>query len=52
MGRVIVSAKMENIADCVEVMQGKRKPEDIRTLVIDDALVDTGGLPARPRDQE
>jgi len=42
MGRVIVSAKMENIADCVEVMQGKRKPEDIRTLVIDDALVDTG----------
>ena len=42
MGRVVVSAKMENIADCVEVMQGKRKPEDVRTLVIDDALVDTG----------
>jgi predicted aspartyl protease len=42
MGRVVVSAKMENIADCVEVMRGTKKPEEIRTLVVDDALVDTG----------
>ena len=55
MGRVLVSAQIENIADCVEVMRGKRKPEEIRTLVIDDAHVDTGAttlsMPKRFIDQ-
>src|SRR5712692_4285567 len=42
MGRVVVSARIENVADYVEMIQGKKKPEEIRTLVIDEALVDTG----------
>jgi len=42
MGRVVVSAKIENLVDYLEVMQGKKKPEEIRTLAMDDALVDTG----------
>ncbi len=54
-GRVIVSAKMENLAEYVEMRQGKMKPEDVRTLEIDEALVDTGAttlsLPKRFIDQ-
>ncbi len=42
MGRVVVSAKIENLVDYLEGMQGKKKPEEIRTLVLHDALVDTG----------
>ena len=55
MGRVIVSAKMENLTEYVEMMQGKKKPEEVRTLVINEALVDTGAttlsLPKRLIDQ-
>ena len=42
MGRVIVSAKMENLLDLYEVTQGRLKAEEVRAVVISDALVDTG----------
>lgn len=42
MGKVIGSAKIENMKDLWAVELGQRKPEDVRTLVVDDALVDTG----------
>lgn len=42
MGRVIVSAKVENLHDLYDVNQGRRKPEDVRTVEVTDALVDTG----------
>jgi predicted aspartyl protease len=42
MGRVAVTAKVENYADLQEVELGLRKPEDVRSITVDDALVDTG----------
>lgn len=55
MGRVIVSAKIENLHDLYEVSQGRRKLEDVRTVDVPDALVDTGAtylsLPQRFIDQ-
>jgi predicted aspartyl protease len=42
MGRVIVAARIENLADTVLANAGHLKPEDIRVLEIADALVDTG----------
>jgi len=42
MGRVTCKAKVENAIDAAEVRQGKRKPTDVRTVEINDALVDTG----------
>jgi predicted aspartyl protease len=41
-GRVIVAARIENLADTVLANAGHLKPEDIRVLEIADALVDTG----------
>ena len=50
-GRVTTHAKIENIGDLFEVAKGRLKPEDVRTVEVDDALVDTGctvmGLPTR-----
>lgn len=55
MGRVLVAAKIENLFDLYEVNQGQRKPEDVRTVEVPDALVDTGAtylsLPQRFIDQ-
>ncbi len=42
MGRVIVAARIENLADTVLANAGHLKPEDIRVLEIPDALVDAG----------
>ena len=42
MGRVLVSAKIENLDDLNEVRKGQRKPEDVRRIEVMDALVDTG----------
>jgi predicted aspartyl protease len=42
LGKVIVSAKIENLADIFQVEHGTCKPEDVRTIQVDDALVDTG----------
>lgn len=51
MGRVIVAARIENLDDVYEVSKNQRLPADIRTLQVDDALVDTGAtllsLPSR-----
>lgn len=42
MGRVLVTAKIQNLSDLNLVEAGKLSPDQVRTLVIDDALVDTG----------
>src|SRR5437867_2290728 len=42
MGRVVVRAKIESLRDLYEADQGRLKPEEVRTIEIDDALVDTG----------
>lgn len=51
MGKVLVTAKIENLNDLFEVEGGHRKPEDARRIEIADALVDTGAttllLPTR-----
>jgi predicted aspartyl protease len=42
MGKVIVSAKIENLEDQYKAHQGLIAPDQVRTLSVDDALVDTG----------
>jgi predicted aspartyl protease len=42
MGKVIVSAKIENLEDQYKAHQGLITPDQVRTLNVDDALVDTG----------
>lgn len=42
MGKVIVSAKIENLDDLYEVHKGRLTPDKVRTLDVTDALVDTG----------
>lgn len=51
MGRILVKAKIENLADAYEVEKGQRIPEQLRWVEVNDALVDTGAtmlsLPTR-----
>jgi predicted aspartyl protease len=51
MGKVLVTATIENLDDLFEVSKGRRKPEDVRRVEVTDALVDTGAttllLPTR-----
>lgn len=51
MGRVLVSAKLENLGDLWNVEQGLKSADDVRSVIVDEALVDTGctsvGLPRR-----
>jgi clan AA aspartic protease len=42
MGRVTVTARIENLGDLLGVRDGQVKAEEVRSLEIDDALVDTG----------
>lgn len=42
MVRVVVSSRIENLKDAWEVERGLRSPNDARSVVIDDALVETG----------
>ena len=42
MGRVVVSARIENLEDQYKAHQGLIPADQVRTLVVDDALVDTG----------
>jgi len=42
MGRVLVLAKIENLNDLFLVSQGSKSSEDVRTVEVPDALVDTG----------
>jgi predicted aspartyl protease len=41
-GKVIVSAKVENFNDLYEVSKGAFKPEQVRQVEVPDALVDSG----------
>ena len=49
MGRTVVHAKVENITDFLNVQTGQLSPDQVRSVAVDDALVDTGskllGLP-------
>ncbi len=51
MGKVLVAAKIENVHDVFNASQGHLKPEEVRRVVVTDALVDTGAstlsLPTR-----
>jgi clan AA aspartic protease len=42
MGKVLVTARMENIHDLLNVSQGLLKPEEVRSIEVTDAFVDTG----------
>ena len=42
MGKVIISAKIENLFDIEEVFKGQITDDEVRRLEIDDAMVDTG----------
>jgi predicted aspartyl protease len=42
MGRVVVPAKIENLEDLYEVRQGRLAPDKVRSVEVQDALVDTG----------
>jgi predicted aspartyl protease len=42
MGKVLVRAKIENMEDLFKVHQGLLKPEEVRSVEVADALVDTG----------
>jgi predicted aspartyl protease len=40
MGKVVVSAKIENLEDVVSVKRGQLAPDKVRTVEVTDALVD------------
>src|SRR5438105_4915383 len=44
MGKVLVTAAIENLTDLAEVDLGHRRPEDVRRLEIPAALVDSGAM--------
>ncbi len=55
MGKVLVTAKIENMKDVYAVELGTLAPENVRTVEVPDAMVDTGAtmlsLPKRLIDQ-
>jgi predicted aspartyl protease len=42
MGRVVVEAKIENLLDRMQADQNERSEEDVRSVFVHNALVDTG----------
>ncbi len=42
MGRVLVTAKIENLEDLILAKRGVLSPNEVRTIDVDEALVDTG----------
>ncbi|QVL30953.1 aspartyl protease family protein [Telmatocola sphagniphila] len=42
MAKITVEAKLENISDVFEVLNGTRKAAEVRTIEVKNALVDTG----------
>lgn len=42
MGRVVVSVRIENLKDLVEAEAGRIPPDQVRSVEVHDALVDTG----------
>jgi predicted aspartyl protease len=52
MGKVVVSARMENLADLIRCRAGDISGDAVRTIEVDDALVDTGAtMLSLPRSQ-
>ena len=51
MGRVLTQVTIENLGDLIEVERGSRSDDQVRRVIVDDALVDTGAttlaLPTR-----
>ncbi len=51
MGKALVTVRVENLEDLYKVDQGAIRPEEVRHVEVDDALVDTGAtmlsMPAR-----
>ena len=51
MGKVLVTVRVENLEDLYKVDQGAIRPDEVRHVEVDDALVDTGAtmlsMPAR-----
>ena len=43
-GRVVTAAKIESLEDWLQCRRGQRKPEEIRTVEVLNALVDTGAM--------
>ena len=44
MGRVVTAAKIESLEDWLQCRRGHRKPDEIRTVEVSNALVDTGAM--------
>src|SRR5580698_498253 len=44
MGKVLVSARIENLSDLVFVNAGQKKADEVRSVEVADALVDTGAF--------
>ena len=42
MGKVFVSAKIESLSDYTKMREGTLSPDQVRTVEVSDALVDTG----------
>jgi predicted aspartyl protease len=42
MGKIVVTAKIENVYDLYEAEKGAIPPEQVRSLEVTDAMVDTG----------
>src|SRR6266481_12283 len=42
MGKTLVKARITNIYDWLNVKAGKMKPDEVRSIEVEDALVDTG----------
>ena len=42
MGKVLVAAKIENLGDVYDLRRGRMTQEQVRSVDVDDALVDTG----------
>ena len=42
MGKVVVAAKIENLADLTKLEEGILAPEQVRSVEVPNALVDTG----------
>lgn len=50
MGRVIVTAKIENLHDLLDVQAGRITADKVRSVEVTDALIDTGAyLPGMPK---
>ncbi|MCH7990078.1 MAG: hypothetical protein IID46_13130 [Planctomycetes bacterium] len=43
-GNVLVTAKIENLQDLFESESGTRLSDDVRTVEVADALIDTGAV--------